>query len=168
MKRIFFGIVAASLVTGAFGGTTSGMAPAESAARGALTASRTQNAETSSEGRAVADWSLIAQNAIVAVGRRFPGEAAVFMGIVHAAIYDVVVAIEGGYRPYAITPTVPPNTSLEAAVATFAASKEIGLGKIAGPLRAALAGRTVTPSVFDMMLVIGRDESLARIRDAVA
>ena len=42
------------------------------------------------------------------------------MGIVHAAIYDVVVAIEGGYRPYAITPTVPPNTSLEAAVATAA------------------------------------------------
>lgn len=57
---------------------------------------------------------------IVAVGRRFPGEAAVYMGIVHAAIYDVVVAIEGGYRPYAITPTVPPNASVEAAVATAA------------------------------------------------
>ena len=42
------------------------------------------------------------------------------MGIVHATIYDVVVAIEGGYRPYAITPTVPPNTSVEAAVATAA------------------------------------------------
>lgn len=78
------------------------------------------NAERSSEERAVADWSLIAQNAIVAVGRKFPGEAAVYMGIVHAAIYDVVVAIEGGYRPYAITPTVPPHTSMEAAVATAA------------------------------------------------
>ena len=75
---------------------------------------------TSSQGRAVADWSLIAQNAIVAVGKKFPGEAAVYMGIVHATIYDVVVAIEGGYRPYAITPTVPPNTSVEAAVATAA------------------------------------------------
>jgi hypothetical protein len=32
----------------------------------------------------------------------------------------VVVAIEGGYRPYAITPTVPPNTSVDAAVATAA------------------------------------------------
>jgi len=79
-----------------------------------------RGAETSSQGRAVADWSLIAQNTIVAVGKRFPGEAAVFMGIVHATIYDVVVAIEGGYRPYAITPTVPPNTSVEAAVATAA------------------------------------------------
>ena len=42
------------------------------------------------------------------------------MGIVHAAIYDAVVAIEGGYRPYAISPAVPPNTSVEAAVATAA------------------------------------------------
>ena len=42
------------------------------------------------------------------------------MGIVHATIYDVVVAIEGGYRPYAITPAVPPNTSLDAAVAAAA------------------------------------------------
>ena len=74
----------------------------------------------SSEGRAVADWSVIAQNAIVAVGKRFPGEAAVYMGIVHATIYDVVVAIEGGYRPYAIAPAVPPNTSLDAAVAAAA------------------------------------------------
>jgi hypothetical protein len=80
---------------------------------------RTQDADTSGQGRAVADWSLIAQNTIVAVGR-FPGEAAVYMGIVHATIYDVVVAIEGGYRPYAITPTVPPNTSVDAAVATAA------------------------------------------------
>ena len=42
------------------------------------------------------------------------------MGIVHATIYDVVVALEGGYRPYAITPTVPPNTSLAAAIAAAA------------------------------------------------
>ena len=81
------------------------------------------NATTSAatdQGRAVADWSLIAQNAIVAVGRRFPGEAAVHMGIVHAAIYDVVVAIEGGYRPFAITPTAHLNTSVDAAVASAA------------------------------------------------
>ncbi len=40
------------------------------------------------------------------------------------------------------------------------------MGKLAQPLRAALAGRTVTPSVFDMMLVIGRDETIARLTDA--
>ncbi len=41
-------------------------------------------------------------------------------------------------------------------------------GKLAAPLRAALAGRAVTPSVFDMMLVLGRDETVARLKDASA
>jgi hypothetical protein len=104
----------------AFAVTTSATAPPESAALDAHASGGTQIADGSSEGRAVADWSLIAQNAIVAVGRRFPGEAAVHMGIVHAAIYDTVVAIEGGYQPYAIRPTVPPDTSVEAAVAAAA------------------------------------------------
>ena len=57
---------------------------------------------------------------------------------------------------------------LEAAVGSIAEAHGIGLGKIAGPLRAALAGRTVSPSVFDMMLVIGRDETIARLKDATA
>ncbi len=55
---------------------------------------------------------------------------------------------------------------LETTVAGVAEANGIGLGKIAGPLRAALAGRTVTPSVFDMMLVLGREETLARLKDA--
>lgn len=55
---------------------------------------------------------------------------------------------------------------LEAVIADTAGTHGIGLGKIAGPLRAALAGRTVTPSVFDMMLVLGREETLARLTDA--
>jgi glutamyl-tRNA synthetase len=41
-------------------------------------------------------------------------------------------------------------------------------GKLAGPLRAALAGRSVTPSVFDMMLVLGRDETILRLTQAGA
>ena len=57
--------------------------------------------------------------------------------------------------------------TLETIVATTAEAHGIGLGKIAGPLRAALAGRTVSPSVFDMMLVIGRDETIARLTDAI-
>ena len=55
---------------------------------------------------------------------------------------------------------------LEATVTSVAEAHGIGLGKIAGPLRAALAGRTVSPSVFDMMLVIGREETIARLQDA--
>ncbi len=58
--------------------------------------------------------------------------------------------------------------TLEAVVAQTGEAHGLTLGKLAGPLRAALAGRTVSPSVFDMMLVIGRDETVARIHDAVA
>ena len=58
------------------------------------------------------------------------------------------------------------RTGLEAAFGGFADANELKLGKISQPMRAALAGRMVSPSVFDMMLVIGRDETLARLTDA--
>lgn len=58
--------------------------------------------------------------------------------------------------------------SLEALVTESAASKGLGLGKMAQPMRAALAGSMVSPSVFDMMMILGRDESLARLSDAAA
>ncbi|MEM8956707.1 MAG: glutamate--tRNA ligase [Pseudomonadota bacterium] len=56
--------------------------------------------------------------------------------------------------------------TLEETVTQLAAANDLKLGKLAQPLRAALAGRTVSPSVFDMMLVIGREETLARLTDA--
>lgn len=68
----------------------------------------------------VSEWSLIAQNSIVVVGQKFPGEAAVYMGIVHAAIYDAAVGVSGGYHPYLVSPVVPRGASLDAAVATAA------------------------------------------------
>ena len=56
--------------------------------------------------------------------------------------------------------------NLEVVLNASAESHGIKFGKLAGPLRAALAGRAVTPSVFDMMLVLGRDETIARLDDA--
>jgi glutamyl-tRNA synthetase len=56
--------------------------------------------------------------------------------------------------------------TLEEALNGFAAEHDTKFGKLAGPLRAALAGRAATPSVFDMMLVLGREETLARLKDA--
>ncbi len=56
--------------------------------------------------------------------------------------------------------------ALEATVATIAEQFDTKLGKLAAPLRAALAGRSVSPSVFDMMLVLERDETIARLQDA--
>lgn len=58
--------------------------------------------------------------------------------------------------------------ALEALVNQVAEAHEVGFGKVAGPLRAALAGQSVTPSVIDMMLELGRDESIARLNDAKA
>lgn len=57
---------------------------------------------------------------------------------------------------------------LEALVAALAEQHDTKLGKLAGPLRAALAGRSVSPSVFDMMLVLGRGETIARLEEATA
>src|SRR5213595_1994618 len=84
-------------------------------------------------------WSNEARRAIIPAGpggifgsenygNKFPGEAAVYMGIVHAAIYDAAVAIEGGYEPYAIALTASPDTtSPAAAIATAAHHTLIGL-----------------------------------------
>jgi len=55
--------------------------------------------------------------------------------------------------------------ALEGLVRAFAEATGQKLGKVAQPLRAALTGRTVSPPVFDVMLVLGREEALARIRD---
>jgi glutamyl-tRNA synthetase len=54
---------------------------------------------------------------------------------------------------------------LEKAVRIYAEEKGIKLGKAAQPLRAALTGRGTSPGVFDVLHVLGREESLARIAD---
>ena len=56
-------------------------------------------------------------------------------------------------------------TSLEAAVRDYAAENEVKLGEAAQPLRAALTGRATSPGIFDVLEVLGRDESLGRMRD---
>jgi glutamyl-tRNA synthetase len=58
------------------------------------------------------------------------------------------------------------RSGIEELVTQFAQDHGLNFGKLAGPLRAALAGRSATPSVFDMMLVLGRDETVARLTDA--
>jgi hypothetical protein len=90
----------------------------------------------------VAFWSTEARCAIVPpgpagvfgaenFGNKFPGEAAVYMGIVHVAIYDAAVAVAGGYQPYAIALDAP-DASPEAAIATAAYQTLAGLQKTNG------------------------------------
>ena len=60
------------------------------------------------------------------------------------------------------------GTFLEAAVKAHAESQGLKLGKLAQPLRAALTGTTVSPGIFDVLEVLGREESLGRLRDQVS
>ena len=57
---------------------------------------------------------------------------------------------------------------LERLINAHAESEQIGLGKIAQPLRAALTGQARSPGIFDVLVLLGRDEALARIRDQIA
>jgi glutamyl-tRNA synthetase len=62
---------------------------------------------------------------------------------------------------------VEPWTAAQAeqALRTFAERKGTKLGSVAQPLRAALTGRTTSPGIFDVLEVLGKPESLARLRD---
>jgi glutamyl-tRNA synthetase len=57
--------------------------------------------------------------------------------------------------------------ALDAAVRVHAEKAGLKLGKIAQPLRAALTGRATSPGVFDVLAVLGREESIGRIEDQV-
>ena len=54
---------------------------------------------------------------------------------------------------------------LEAEVNRLAEAEGLKLGKVAQPLRAALTGSNVSPGIFEVAAILGRDETLRRIRD---
>jgi glutamyl-tRNA synthetase len=58
--------------------------------------------------------------------------------------------------------------ALENAVRSVAEDAGLGLGKVAQPLRAALTGRTTSPGIYDVLLLLGREESLARLNDVLS
>ena len=103
MKRTILLVIAAALVlaTAAAGGRHRAQAPAHDP-----------------QPNAVAHWDLVAQNAI-SVGRP-PASSEVLNGLVHAAMYDAVVAIEGDYEPFAVSIRPRRPTSVDAAVAATA------------------------------------------------
>ncbi|PKU25782.1 glutamate--tRNA ligase [Telmatospirillum siberiense] len=57
--------------------------------------------------------------------------------------------------------------TLEEEARRFAEEQGLKLGQIAQPLRAALTGSTVSPPIFEVMRILGREESLARIKDVL-
>ena len=77
-------------------------------------------------------------------------EARGHLGVVHAAL-----AALGSWD----------HDSTDAAVRQVAETTGLKLGKLAQPLRAALTGKTTSPGIFDVLALLGKDESLARISD---
>jgi glutamyl-tRNA synthetase len=58
--------------------------------------------------------------------------------------------------------------ALEAGFRDLAAQKGLGLGKVAQPVRVAVTGSTVSPPLFETLVLLGRDESLSRIDAALS
>jgi glutamyl-tRNA synthetase len=59
------------------------------------------------------------------------------------------------------------HDALEQSVREVAEAQGVKLGKLAQPLRAALTGRTTSPGIFDVLALLGKGESLARIEDQI-
>ena len=78
------------------------------------------------------------------------GEAPILLAQIHAAL-DAI----GDWD----------TDALEAAVRDVAEAAGVKLGAVAQPLRAALTGRKTSPGIFDVLALLGRDESLGRIAD---
>jgi glutamyl-tRNA synthetase len=82
-----------------------------------------------------------------------------------ALLTDEAKALLAALLPELETVTDWSAGTVEAMVRPFAERSGLKLGAVAQPLRAALTGRTTSPPIFDVLAVLGRDESLARLRD---
>jgi glutamyl-tRNA synthetase len=86
-----------------------------------------------------------------------PAAAALLTPEARAHLADAKTALEA----------VPAWTieAIEGAVREVAEKAGLKLGKLAQPLRAALTGRTTSPGIFDVLLHLGKQESMGRISD---
>ncbi len=73
------------------------------------------------------------------------------------SLHDALAALDTWSHP-----------ALEGVLRDAAEHAGVGLGKIAAPLRAALTGRSISPGIFDVLYLLGRDESLQRLRWVLA
>jgi len=74
-------------------------------------------------------------------------------------------ALIGRLRTVLETITPWSEETTEAAMRAFAEQNGLKIGAVAQPLRVALTGRTTSPGIFDVLAVLGRQESLARLAD---
>ena len=75
----------------------------------------------------------------------------------------VLADVAGALEPASWT-----EPALEAALKSFAEGRGMKLGQVAQPLRVALTGSTVSPGIFEVLAILGRDEALSRLNAAAA
>jgi hypothetical protein len=83
-------------------------------------ATTSARAATPSSPAAVIAWNAIAQRTAITVARQAQTQSMIYISFAQAAVYDAVVAIEGGYQPYQVRLAHVPEASVDAAVATAA------------------------------------------------
>ena len=85
----------------------------------ALIPAQANSPVTTANPQVVLDWNATAVATVLASGAN-QVEAAIYIGLTQAAVYDAVVAIEKGFQAYLIVPGVPPDSSAEAAAVAAA------------------------------------------------
>jgi hypothetical protein len=100
-------------------GTTASLAAASASS------SSRQSSVTAASPQVVLDWNSTAVATTIAAGKSQP-ESGLYVGLTQAAVYDAVIAIDGGFHPYLIVPGVPPGSSDEAAAAAAAYGVLVG------------------------------------------
>ncbi len=83
------------------------------------TASHQRAAQAAASPQVALDWNATAVATTIAAGKSQP-ESGLYVGLTQAAVYDAVIAVDGGFHPYLIVPGVPPGSSDEAAAAAAA------------------------------------------------
>lgn len=106
---------------------------------------------------------LAAASAIYLRARPLPLDAKA-QGLLTEEARTRLAGLEG---PLAALPSWD-EAALEAVCREAAEAAGIGFGKLAQPLRAAMTGSNVSPGLFEVMRVLGRDEALARLADATS
>jgi glutamyl-tRNA synthetase len=86
------------------------------------------------------------------------------LGLLDPAARDMLTALHAELGSLAMWD----ETSLDQSVREFTEQCGLKLGKVAQPLRAALTGSVKSPGIFEILVVLGREESLARISDQMA
>jgi len=92
-----------------------------------------------------------------------------------AAIKKVLAKNDG--QGYAMLETLLPELeavepwnaeTLEALITGICESRNVGMGKVAQPIRVAVSGTTISPAIYDTLVLLGKEKTLNRVRRVLA